>query len=51
MPILHNWPITEFRISRVIFLTSVIRGRIHPLDRPLDPTSMFFNELKNDKET
>lgn len=46
MPILHNWPIAELRISRVIFLASVIRGRIHPLDRPQDPTSMFFKGLE-----
>jgi len=44
MPILHNWFIIEFHISRVIFLSSLIR-RIQPLGRPLDPTSMLFKGL------
>ena len=46
MPILHNWLVAEFGIPRMILLASVIRGRIHPLDRPLDPTSMFINGLE-----
>jgi hypothetical protein len=44
MPILHNWLIIEFRISRVSFLSFLIR-RIQPLGRPLDPTSMLFKGL------